>query len=437
MNSVLGTLSFTRFHRLWREFQKQNGFIGRAYGGQRTPASETHALLELEEQEALAPRQLAQVLGMALTTVTRTIESLASSGYVTAKLSQAGGRGKLAALTPAGREFLKGHHRRNERQIARITERLSGDQIKQLTHYFRELADGLGGHHSKLNPQISPFRREIIRLTRAHGLMRKRIFPETELNFLQWHILAAVTHDAPGASAHELCESLGVPVNTMSAAIAALAEKGLLVRVIDADDKRCWALNCTAKGRREVAQIEEIDARRYQAALRGLSPEQVRDLEYLWSKLVGLPALDSSFLIQRRISAQRLTEESGIQAARSFLLEAYSRAAPEALSGCFLHPASASYVLLAEQQPCAVLELWPNADGSRTLGNLAVRESVEPSTCKRFIEGALEDLSLREPGTLIYADRAALGLCRKAGVSLRKTGALYALGAAERRRSAS
>jgi DNA-binding MarR family transcriptional regulator len=105
-----------------------------------------------------------------------------------------------------------------------------------------------------------------------------------ELNPAHYRVLAAVASGERRASRVAQRLALGKP--TVSSAVAALTERGLLARGDDADDRRAGALTLTADGEAVLARVETARVARLDSVAALLPPGLV-------AALAGLdPAID-------------------------------------------------------------------------------------------------------------------------------------------------
>lgn len=77
-----------------------------------------------------------------------------------------------------------------------------------------------------------------------------------------------------GLSPRELAAHLGVAPSTLSAAIARLSELGYLTSEANKTDRRKRELRLTARGAEAIADTSVLDAKRVQALLDNLKPDE-------------------------------------------------------------------------------------------------------------------------------------------------------------------
>ena len=105
---------------------------------------------------------------------------------------------------------------------------------------------------------------------------------KSKLTAREYTALAVLARDRPG-SQHELGRLMGLAPQLVVALTDGLEERGLVGRRTNPDDRRRTLVELTARGRRALAQADELTARIEEEVLAGLSPderEQLRDLLY-------------------------------------------------------------------------------------------------------------------------------------------------------------
>ncbi|WP_407048882.1 GNAT family N-acetyltransferase [Methyloraptor flagellatus] len=106
--------------RLVREF----GFMGGAFAGTDLPPSAVHALIEIEAAQAMTARDLAILLRLEKSSVSRLLRKLVLSGDIREEPGAADARTKALSLTPAGRARVAAIHGFARAQVAGALDRL-------------------------------------------------------------------------------------------------------------------------------------------------------------------------------------------------------------------------------------------------------------------------------------------------------------------------
>lgn len=117
--------------------------------------------------------------------------------------------------------------------------------------------------------------RETVRALTRLGRFLDRT--ETGLSLSQYRILTMVDHGDERSS--QLASRLAVSKPSITVAVDALVESGLLRRTADADDRRAARLRMTAAGRRALAKADAAFAERLEPVLGEVSdPKRLVEL---------------------------------------------------------------------------------------------------------------------------------------------------------------
>jgi DNA-binding MarR family transcriptional regulator len=115
---------------------------------------------------------------------------------------------------------------------------------------------------------------------------------------------------SPGISQRELAAALGMHASRLVAVVDQMESLGLLIRELNAEDRRTHSLNVTPKGRETMGAIAAISVQHNEALCGGLSEEERGVLVGLLQRiadqqgLTGRPHPGFSTLGSRRSEAQ-------------------------------------------------------------------------------------------------------------------------------------
>lgn len=126
--------------------------------------------------------------------------------------------------------------------------------------------------HPTIEGQVADVREASRQTVRELGILKSQPLAGG-LSFTQCHVFLELDRNGR-LSVGELAENLRLDKSTTSRAVAPLTEKGYLKVLADPEDQRRKLLLLTAKGRKQVQGIHQSAARRVDAALRYLEPEQ-------------------------------------------------------------------------------------------------------------------------------------------------------------------
>ena len=102
-----------------------------------------------------------------------------------------------------------------------------------------------------------------LQLKRAEQALRRRLQPllaEHDITFEHWQVLAAL-QETPGLRMSDLAEAAVLPPATLTRYVDRLVERALLVRRIDAEDRRIAVIALSPVGETLVARIQAAEER--------------------------------------------------------------------------------------------------------------------------------------------------------------------------------
>ena len=102
---------------------------------------------------------------------------------------------------------------------------------------------------------------ESLRLRRAEHALRRRLPPvldEHEIGFEHWLVLAALA-ESPGLRMSDLAETSVLPPATLTRHVDRLIERALVVRRIDAEDRRIVLVALSSRGEGLAAQLLAVE----------------------------------------------------------------------------------------------------------------------------------------------------------------------------------
>ena len=106
-------------------------------------AGQDALIVALASREGLAPGAIAQHLGVRAPTITKTINRLASQGFVEKRGSDSDGRKAEIYLTPKGREVVAAIEKANRQMDRTLAADMSGKEIKALLKLLRRMEHSL------------------------------------------------------------------------------------------------------------------------------------------------------------------------------------------------------------------------------------------------------------------------------------------------------
>ncbi len=130
------------------------------------------------------------------------------------------------------------------------------------------------------------------------AVLRTRLFRALDLEFdkfgftaAQWPILRTVA-DGQTPTAADLCRRLNYDTGSMTRMLNRLEQKGVIVRVPSAEDRRVVQLKITPAGRKIHRKLRDATIRVLNHQVRGFAPQEVRQLHELLRRMqVNLEAV--------------------------------------------------------------------------------------------------------------------------------------------------
>lgn len=138
-----------------RQMVRELGFMQATLAATDYPPSAVHAILELGAQGSMAATQLAQVLGLEKSSVSRMVGKLVQAGEIRESSDGEDGRVKLLALTAKGRRTLAAIEAFGRQQVTAALDRLQPPQQQAVAQGLACYAQALQAHRQAL-PLATP-----------------------------------------------------------------------------------------------------------------------------------------------------------------------------------------------------------------------------------------------------------------------------------------
>ncbi len=130
-----------------------------------------------------------------------------------------------------------------------------------------------------------PYRLSVI-TNRISGALSRHYADRFGIGIPEWRVIANLGR-TPGLTANEVVERSAMDKVTVSRAVAALEQKGLLAREKDSADKRKSRLTLSGKGQEVYAEIAPLALGFERDLLTALSPDEAALLDRIIDKLNG------------------------------------------------------------------------------------------------------------------------------------------------------
>ncbi|MFK3780221.1 GNAT family N-acetyltransferase [Agrobacterium sp. NPDC089420] len=161
-----------------RRLVRELGFMGGDFAGTDLPPSAVHALIEVETCPGVTARDLAKLLRLEKSSVSRMLRKLVLSGDILEETDPEDNRIKRLHLAERGRERVRAIHAFANRQVSDALSRLAPADGHTILDGLRLYADALGDRVDATMPAIpiiEGYRPGIIaRITQMHALYYAR-----------------------------------------------------------------------------------------------------------------------------------------------------------------------------------------------------------------------------------------------------------------------
>jgi DNA-binding MarR family transcriptional regulator len=130
-----------------------------------------------------------------------------------------------------------------------------------------------------------PYRLSVV-TNRISGALSRHYADRFGIGIPEWRVIANLGR-MPGLTANDVVERSAMDKVTVSRAVAALEQKGLLERARDTDDKRKSRLTLSARGEQVYGEIAPLALGFERDLLTALSPDEAAQLDRIIDKLNG------------------------------------------------------------------------------------------------------------------------------------------------------
>jgi DNA-binding MarR family transcriptional regulator/N-acetylglutamate synthase-like GNAT family acetyltransferase len=163
-----------------RRLVRELGFMNDSLAGTDLPPSAVHALIEIDAHDGVTASDLAELLRLEKSSVSRMLRKLVLTGEVVEEPGEHDGRTKILSLSAAGRQRVAGIHGFARAQVASALGQLEPEQCQTVLHglqlYGAALA--MSGDEKALAPPlniVAGYRPGLVaRITEMHALYYAR-----------------------------------------------------------------------------------------------------------------------------------------------------------------------------------------------------------------------------------------------------------------------
>ncbi len=257
-----------------------------AYGSGLTSV-QAYVLEYLDRAPDFTLSQIAQLLGLNKSSVSRAVHELVALGHLRqANHTLSSARRSALALTRKGRALLDANYLLAEGHVLKLSARLSSEERVGLLEFLSTFAEGCAApaHPGAESDPRGALFVAMRRLSLAHGLGSGNFFG-SGFPITEWALLTEI--DLLSRSTAELSELFAGTPTSLSQLLRRFEDRGLLKMQRASEDKRRNELELTEKGKTALAAIEQQALEGIDDALAAYIDEQLFAGVQLFTKYVG------------------------------------------------------------------------------------------------------------------------------------------------------
>lgn len=270
--------------------------------------SEGLVLYIIESQEDKNIKELSNFLRLERSWVSRIVSGLEKRRLVKTSADDSDKRSKKIRISQHGREALRQLNAARKAVVEENLRSLLPAEQERLTGFLRRLADGLGAPGYLSSTQSHPVDAEIARISWEIGIVSDDVLG-TGMGVTQYQLLyALVNKQSESVSASELYQIMPFDMSTVSRAVAALAEAGLLHKRSASCDRRSFSLTLTAEGRATWKKYCRQAAEKMRQALKDLRANDLQAFANLLEKTTKDTPMRPGAALSKKVEIKSVPE---------------------------------------------------------------------------------------------------------------------------------
>lgn len=357
--------------------------------------NESHIISEISGNPHLTAGELARILVLEKSTLSRALAALEHRKLIRTKASAEDRRKKDLLVTPSGLAALRDDSALRNRQVIECIADLASDEQAQLATLLRRLADNFGAAPIVPRADDHPVKIEIRRLTRSMGYLGDN-FLDVHLPIEKCQILHAIARGGNHVPMAKLRAVLPYQFSALSRMLSTLSDNGWVNKNSAAHDRRSIEVALTGRGVDREREILDRASSRLGKAFHDLRGSEVSHMITLMERIlphygpwhVGRPDGEE---------IRRLADDRARRMARGFIMETLVQSnrhfsAPEKI----IASNTPAYALYTGGEICAVAEFRLEKHEWQLVLFIADAE-LDRTMQKSFLEKALALLREENP----------------------------------------
>ncbi len=321
-------------------------------------------------------KQISEILRLERSWISRIVSSLQKKSCVESFELESDRRVKGVRLSAVGRELLVQLNDQRRHFFNGILSMLSETEVKTLAQLLKDLADGFGSPRfpAALDPHPVDF--ELARLSWSIGVVGNN-YIGTDFSVSQYHIVSVLAEEFhnQAVSVSEIHELLPIDLSTLSRALDAFAEDGIVEKEQSKRDKRSFQVKLSIKGKKAYQKMVSTAASACHEASRSLSQSKQKRLAKLLAEITEEMPTRTAQTVSHHIELKKIPTS-----------ELHSKCSE-------LGKRADSYQLFLDGKPMAVIGAIPDKEDGRYQRVLFSAGEINSEQCLELLRHGLSKLS--------------------------------------------
>ena len=305
------------------------GELGAASGQAGAGLSIAEGLLLhiLEAQHDRTVKDLADILALERSWVSRLVSELEKRKLLQCKESDLDKRAKHVNITAKGKEALVSLNSFRYQVMQHAVDDLSKESQKELAELIRKVADGLKAHKFIVTPHSHKIDAELARLSWAIGVMGEN-FLKSGMGVAQFHIYEVIANSNNNTMlASDVNDLLPFDMSTITRSIVNFEKTGHITRQVSKEDRRSFFVSLSRKGQEKWKQMKDAAADLFNQINQSMSASEVKNvIDLLFEVSKNMPIARTNSLV-KNIEIKRINNSDMLKEAKNFSQQSFFTAA--------------------------------------------------------------------------------------------------------------
>ena len=273
-------------------------------------------ILQAEKDKSV--KQLAELLALDRSWVSRLVSQLEARKFVTSQEGPEDKRSKIVLISSKGREALIALNGFRFQVMQRATLDLQPAQQSEFAVLLRKVADSLKAHRFIVTPQSHPIDAELARLSWVIGVMGEN-FLESGMGVAQFHIYETIANAQNSMMlASDVNDLLPFDMSTITRSIVNFEKQGLFIRKTAEHDRRSAYVSLSKKGEESWKTYQKNAVEIFKPSADALSAKELEKLLGLFEIAVRNMPLARASSLKSNLEMKEINNSELLKKAREF-----------------------------------------------------------------------------------------------------------------------